>query len=649
MIAQTLLMAAALAASPAAAAPPPPAPLLARIFNDHAVLQRDRPIVLWGRAAAGSTVAVALNGHAATGRADANGRWQATLPAMPAGGPYTLSVNAGAVSQQVSDVLIGDVYLCGGQSNMEFPARQSTGAWGGLATQPEPQLRFAHVDKDSEAAPLDDLKKPAPWRIVDADSVGDASAVCFFMARSLQRSLHVPVGFIDSDWGGTTIQGWISPAALATVPAYAAGTRTVALLGSDPAAARRSEERRGDRWWHANDPRWAATRRWSDAGFDDSAWPTIEPAGPWKQAGVPALAGFEGVAWLRQTVTLTAQQALAADRLLLGPIDNNDTVWVNGHWVGGNGTAWFWRDYALPAGTLHAGRNVIAMRVLGGGGPTGQPENRAIQLADGSKIPLGRAWSYRLGAPLKGVTPPSPPWELPTSFSTLNNGMIAPIARYGFRLAAWYQGESNTGDAAGYQTLLPLLIADWRRQTGTPALPFLVAQLASYGAPAATPGESGWAALRDVQAKVVRGDPHAGLAVTVDLGDRHDIHPTQKLVVGERLARAAQVVAYGKTMAPGGPEVASVTRSGADLLVGFRNTAGGLKAYSADTAIGFEACAGSVCRFVPGAIDGERIVLRGAATPGADKVRYAWADAPYVNLYNAEDMPAVPFEWPVAR
>ena len=626
----------------------PATPLLAAIFGDHAVIQRDRPIALWGRAAPGTAVAVELDGRRAVVRADAAGRWEASLPAMPAGGPYTLSVTAGAASQRVSDVLVGDVYLCGGQSNMEFPARLSTGAWGGLAPHPEPHLRFAHIEHDSAASPRDDLAKPAPWRIVDASSVGDASAVCFYMARSLQRSLKVPVGFVDSDWGGTTIQSWISPAGLASMPAYAAGVRSVATLARDPAAARAEQERRGDAWWRTHDPRWAATKAWAGPAFDDRAWPSIVPAGTWKGGATPALAAFEGVVWLRQTVTLTGEQAAVARRLRLGPIDASDTVWINGRWIGSNAVNWFWRDYAVPAGVLHAGRNVIAMRVLGAGGPTGQPADRAIVMKDGPDVPLAAAWSYSLGASLKGVTPPSPPWEVPTSLTTLSNGMIAPIARYGFKLAAWYQGEANVGDAAGYRDLLPLLMHDWRRQTGTPALPFLVAQLATIGTPTSKPGESDWAAMRDVQAKAVRADAHAGLVVTLDLGDRYDIHPTQKLLVGERMARAARAVAYGETVVPGGPEVTGVARSGADLVVAFRNAAG-LRAYSAETAIGFEACAAKVCRFVPGTIDVDRIVLRDANRPEVDAVRYAWADAPYVNLYNDDDLPAVPFEWPVAR
>lgn len=645
ILANTALVIAAQATTPASSSAARPSPVLATIFADHAVIQRDRPITVWGRSDR-QQVTVSIGGRTVVTR-PAGGRWQATLPALPAGGPYVLTASDGAATRTVADVMIGDVYLCGGQSNMEFPARQATGAWGGLVHAPDPMLRFAKIERDSAPSPVDDLKTPANWRIVDADSVGDESAVCYFMARSLQRDEKVPVGFIDSDWGGTTIQSWISPTALATLPAYREGERSLALLARDPAAARANEAKRSEAWWRTNDPRWAETRRWSDPSFDDAGWSTIVPAGSWKGGNHPDLAGFDGVVWLRQEITLTAAQAAGARRLALGPIATNDTVWINGRWIGSNGIDWFWRDYAIPAGALHEGRNVIALRVLGDGGPTGQPGNRQIQLADGGVVPLAPAWRYRVAAPLKGVTAPGSPWEVPASLSTLYNGMIAPIERYGFKLAAWYQGESNVGEWQEYRTLLPMLIADWRSHLGDPALPFLVAQLASYGKPSAQPVESGWAALRDIQAKAVRADPHAGLAVTLDLGDRYDIHPTQKMQVGERLARAARSLAYGAPVLAGGPEVATVTRAGDDLIVAFRRTGGGLRAYSSDQAIGFEACAGARCRYVPGTIDGDHVILRGGASGGADKVRYAWSDAPYVNLYGAEDLPAVPFEWPV--
>lgn len=638
-------LASMLAAAPALAAGQT-TPLLARIFGDHAVLQRDRPIVVWGHARPGTTLTISMAGGHVMATGGKDGDWRAQLPAMAAGGPYTLTATADGQTQVLSDVMIGDVYLCSGQSNMEFPARQSTGAWGGLVHKPDPMLRYANIAQDSEATPLADLKNPAPWHVIDEASVGDASAVCYYMARSLQRSLHVPVGFVASDWGGTTIQSWISPTALSTLPTYTAGIRAVALSGSEPVAAARAESAREEAWWRRHDPRWQSTRRWAEPGFDDSGWATVTPAGSWKGGGNADLASFNGVVWLRQTVDLTAEQATAAQRLLLGPIDRADTVWINGRWTGSNGINWFWRDYAVPAGALHAGRNVIAIRALGSGALTGQPDARKIMLAGGGSVPLAAAWRYRLGAPLTDTSPPTSPWAVPASLATLYNGMIAPIAGYGFKLAAWYQGEANVEEATNYRTLLPLLIADWRRQTGQPDLPFLIAQLASYGDPASKPVESGWAMLREAQAATARADPRAGLAVTLDLGDRHDIHPTQKLVVGERLARAARAVAYGETGAAGGPEAIGITRSGTDLIVAFRNAAG-LRTYSADAAIGFEACAGATCRFVPASVEGDRIVLHDSNRPGVTKVRYAWADAPYVNLYNGEDLPAVPFERPV--
>lgn len=636
-----------------AAAPLPAAaqdtPLLATVFSDHAVLQRDRPILLWGHAPAGETVTATLASDSGSTKADAKGRWELRLPARPAGGPFPLTVRAGARTQQLSDLMLGDVYLCGGQSNMEFPARLSTGAWGGLAHAPQPMLRFAHVEKASAPAPLEDLAQPLRWRVIDGDSAGEASAVCFYMARSLQQQLKIPVGFIDSDWGGTTIQSWISPERLGTLPKYTESLKSLAALATNPAAARRLEDGRETRWWRENDPRWAATQRWSSPDLDDNSWPTLTLAGSWRDAGIPALAAFDGVVWLRKVVTLTEAQAAAADRLQLGPIDSNDTVWINGRWTGSNNIDWFWRDYAVPAGALHAGRNVIVIRVLGGKGPMGAEANHLLKLRDGSAVPLGGPWSYQLAAPLKDKKPPIPPWEVPTSLSTLYNAMIAPIARYGFKAAAWYQGESNVAEAGEYPALLSLLFQDWRAQMGQPQLPILVAQLASYGTPLAKPQDSNWAVLRKAQSDVVERDGHAGLAVTLDLGDRFDIHPTQKLVVGERLARAARAVAYGQAIAPGGPQATQVTREKGDLVIRFRHAEGGLQAYGAESAIGFEACTPTACRFVAGTVDGAQIVLRGADGGGVTHVRYAWSDAPYVNLYSREDLPAVPFELPVTR
>ena len=620
-------------------------PAFAAIFGDHAVLQRGEPLTVWGTAAPGRRVTVNLGGKSAEASAGADGRWRVSLPAMTAGGPHTLAVSDGSGATTLKDIMIGDVYLCGGQSNMAFPVRLSTGAWPDFPANPD--LRFINIQQSSEPAVQDDLKQPAEWKTVTSKSVGEASAVCYYMARTLQQTLKVPVGFIGSTWGGTTIQGWIGAASLKTLPAYARQLDALADKASNPAKAMADEARRHEQWWDAHDPQAKAQRAWSLPGFDDSAWPSLTPAGSWKEAGIPALADFDGAAWFRTSVTLDEAQAKAANAIQLGPIDTYDSTWVNGVRVGGGSTAWVWRDYAVPAGVFKAGRNVIAIRVLSGGsggGLTGGPGNRGIKTGDGQLIALPAAWKYQLGMRSKGLSIPPSPWDIPTSLSTLHNAMIAPLAGYKFKLAAWYQGESNAGAAKEYETLLPLLMADWRKTFAQPELPFLVAQLSSFGAVATKPGPSNWAQLREAQARTVRNDRHAGLAVTIDVGDRTDVHPPQKAVVGERLALAARAVAYGEAIAPGGPEAVAVTRAGDDLVVRFKNTAGGLRTYSAGHAIGFETCAGAACQYVLAVVQGDTVTLKGANLPGTTHVRYAWADSPYVNLYSTEDLPAAPFE-----
>ncbi|PQO93911.1 glycoside hydrolase family 2 [Massilia phosphatilytica] len=623
---------------------------LARIFSDHAVLQRDQPIAVWGSAGAGSRLTVTLGSRTASGTADAHGKWNIQLPPQPAGGPYALTVTSGGQTVSRADILVGDVYLCSGQSNMEFAQRASTNAIGATYTAQNDGIRYLNVPRYSALAPQDDLLAPAAWTRMTADTVGDASAVCYYMARSLQAEYKVPVGFIQASWGGSTIQGWIGAESLRTVGDYKTGIDLVAQYGTDPAAAQRAQDARTEAWWRAHDPATAAQRAWVAPDFDDSAWPAVTPAGSWKDSGVAGFKDFDGVAWYRTAVTLTDAQAQAANALHLGAVDTYDTTWVNGQRVGGAGLAWLGRDYAVPAGVFKPGRNVIVMRVLGGGGMTGAPANRTIGLGDGQAIPLPAAWKVQRGSALKGVGVPPAPWDMLTSYTTLYNGMIAPLVGYKFKLAAWYQGEANAsmdagnpGGPAEYRTLLPMLVRDWRQRFQQPALPFLVVQLTSYGATATAPGDSSWAELRAAQADTVAHDPHAGLAVTLDVGDRFDIHPTQKTVVGERLARAARAVAYGEKTAPGSPTAVSAQRKGRDIVVTFKDTGGGLKTYSASRAIGFEVCAGTACRYVDARVAGDKIVLPGAATAGVTRVRYAWADAPFVNLFGGDGLPVAPF------
>ena len=621
------------------------APAFAAIFGDHAVLQRGEPVTVWGTAAPGQSLTLRLASGSAETSADAHGKWRATMPALTAGGPHTLSVNSASGAATLKDIMIGDVYLCGGQSNMEFPARLSTGASFGFPDNPD--LRFINVQRTSEAGAQDDLKRPAEWKVVSSKTAGEASAACYYMARALQQRQKVAVGFISSTWGGTTIQGWIGASSLKTLPDYTKQVAALADMASNPPKAMADEARRHEQWWEAHDRQAKAQRAWSLPGFDDAAWPSLAPKGSWKDAGIAALADFDGAAWFRTSVTLTAAQAQTANAIQLGPIDTYDSTWVNGVRVGGGTIAWMWRDYAVPARVFKPGRNVIAVHVLSGGyggGLTGQPEQRGVKTADGQFIALSEPWKYQLGMRAKGLSIAAAPWAVPNSLSTLHNAMIAPLAGYKFKLAAWYQGEANADAASEYETLLPLLIADWRKTFAQPELPFLVVQLSSFGSVATKPGPSNWAQLREAQARTVRRDAHAGLVVTIDVGDRTDIHPAQKAVVGERLALAARTLAYGEAIAPGGPEAAGVTRSGDDLVVKFKHTGAGLRTYSAAQAIGFETCAGAACQYALAVAQGDTVTLKGANLPGTTHVRYAWADAPYVNLYSTEDLPAAPFE-----
>ncbi len=623
------------------------APEFAKAFSDHAVLQRDVPLKIWGRAAPSQAVKVALTGNNGTTRtadatAGADGRWTATLSALPSGETYALTATDSSGAKTLNDILIGDVLLCGGQSNMQFPERLSTGAWGDIGGSANNNLRFMIVETDTQPAPLADIGKPTKWQVVGPDTVGEASAVCYHMAKALQKEHNVPIGMINSFWGGTTIQSWISPTSLRTLPKYTAGLDTLALMASDPAKAKAQQVKADEAWWDAHDKSNKANRAFIAANYDDSKWPTLNADSGWKDAGIAELKNFDGVTWLRTTVTLTEAQAKTANQLLLGPIDTYDSTWVNGTWIGSTGISWVWRDYQVPSGVFKAGANTIVIRALGGGGLSGRAAYRAIRTSDGQNIPITATWKYKIGMPAKGLSVPAAPWSVPVSLSTLHNAMIAPLAGYRVKLAAWYQGEANAGEAAEYRTLLPLLISDWRKTFDDPQMPFFVAQLSAFGDVATKPVQSSWAELREAQRLAVNADPRAGLAVTVDVGDRTDIHPTQKVVVGQRLARNARAVAYGESVSNGGPDATGVTRSGSDLIVNFRNTNGGLRTYSSDTAIGFEACKDGACRYVTAKPQGDTIVLSGAAD--ATSVRYAWADAPYVNLYSADDLPAGPFQ-----
>jgi len=644
-----LLAAASLLPLPAALAAD--APLLHPLFQDHAVLQRGQPVRVWGQAEPGAEVKVELAGKRAKARAGTDGAWEARLPALKAGGPYTLAVSAGAAKQAVADVMVGDVWLCSGQSNMELQVWRSLDARAEIAGAGNDRIRLLTVPQVEGIAPQSSFGNEVQWQPVTSETVRDFSAACYFFARELQQAVDVPMGLVDASWGGSRIEAWISAGALRALGSYDAELDVLDRYAVDPVGAIGDWGTLWQKWWSSQPGVAADDQPWSPDA-PSTGW-RAAPAqlGAWEQWGVPELADFNGMVWYRTSVEISAAQAAQEAVLKLGPADEVDMTWANGHAVGSTYGAGGGREYVLPPGVLRAGRNTVVVNVLDtwrDGGLAGPASAHALQLADGSEVPLDGGWKYRI-APAGMGTPPRAPWQSAAGLSTLYAGMIAPLGRFGLRGALWYQGESNTGEPERYADLLRALRSDWRERFGAD-LPLLVVQLAGFGAPPLQPGESGWASLREAQRQAAAEDPRTGLVVAVDIGDRYDIHPANKQELGRRLARAARHVVYGEALAPSGPVPVSASRNGDAIVVAFGDVEGRLVGYGADNPVGFEVCgdeAGS-CRYASAQVWNQRVTLRAPGAHAATRVRYCWADNPVCTLYdytgNGTGQPAGPFE-----
>lgn len=641
LVANALLVAAMTVPSIADAAP------LHDLFQDHVVLQRDRAINIWGRVRPGETLTVSLAGTRSQTQADASGQWRVAMPSMQAGGPHQLTVatSAGA-SQTVDDVMIGDVWLCSGQSNMVLQVHRSLDSRSEIANSANDSIRMLTVPLSSSATPEYTFAKPVQWQKAAPETVPEFSAVCFYFARELQKQDNVAMGLITAAWGGSKIQSWMSASALRSMGRYDKALDVLALSKQDPAAAAAQWGGMWEAWWRerTNDRRGAEP--WSAKPAGEWNIAPIE-LGYWEQWNVPELASYNGLLWYRTTVKLTKQQAAQAATLSLGRVDESDQTWVNGRPAGATGPGPN-RTYSLPPNTLHAGENTVVVSVLdtySNGGLPGPMESRFIRLADGTSIVLNNEWRYQLPPTGVGV-PPRAPWEAVAGLSVIYNGMVAPLANFGLRGVAWYQGESNTDNESDlYQALLTRFMADWRTQFGAD-LPFLVAQLANYGPPPIRPVESGWAQLREAQRLAVKGAAHAGLAVTIDIGDRYDIHPANKQEVGRRLARAARRVLYNDAVSASGPVALNARREGDAIAVEFADVTGKLIAYSAAGPIGFELCGAAPrsCEYADVKIQKHRVLLSGANAASATRIRYCWADSPVCTLYDEARLPAGPFE-----
>ena len=643
------LIACALLARTAGAAE---APLLHAIFAEHAVLQRDAPLRVWGDVRPGADVDVAFADRKTRAHADAAGRWETRLPAMHAGGPYTLTARSGGTLQRVDDVLVGDVWLCAGQSNMVLQVKRTLDSRSEIADAHNDNIRMLTVPEANTTVAQPAFAEAPHWLPTTPENVPEFSAACYYFARELQKKIAVPMGLVNASWGGARIEAWMSARALHTVGGYDDALDVLAVYARDPHAAAARWGEAWAKWWHAQSGVDAHDEPWNPADRAISGWRAAPKAlGGYQQWGVADLANFIGMVWYRSEVHLTAAQAAQDARLAIGIVDEVDETWVDGRLVGSSygGDA---RTYALPPGLLREGANLVVVNALNtykDGGLIGPAVAQALLFADGSRVPLEN-WQYR-AAPHEYGFPPGAPWSSASGLSTLNNGMLAPLGHYGMRGAVWYQGESNTGAPANYRVLLNGLREDLRAQFGA-QLPLLAVQLANYGAAPTHPDESGWAELREAQRAAAADDAHSALALTIDIGDRYDIHPANKQELGRRLARAARHLVYGeRTLVATGPVPTRVRREHDTVVVGFDDVEQGLVAYGADGPIGFELCDAKpgTCHYAAASIRGSDVVLRAANASTATRVRYGWADSPIVTLFDGNGLPAGPFERAIAE
>ena len=399
-------------------------------------------------------------------------------------------------------------------------------------------------------------------------------------------------------------------------------------------------------WFDAHDPAMKGTPSWFDPALDDSSWDANVPVSGWRPWA--KLAKFDGILWVRKTITLSAEEAQGSATLTLGQISNYDLAFVNGTEVGAGEGYDVVRNYTVPAGTLHEGKNVIAVGMVVGGGFLDPAEKMSLKLASGTAKPLTGPWAWKTSAPADHLPQlPHQPWLNQFGVSTLYNGQIVPLGETHIRGIVWYQGETDADQPAEYRRLLKALIEDWRGKFGDNT-PFYIVQLPSFGPQRAAPGKSSWAATRESQRIVVAETPNTGLAVATDLGVTNNIHPQMKQEVGRRLALLARQQIYGQLIEGSSPTPLTAARSGKTVTVKFDHVAKGLETREWNRAIGFSLCeAPDRCAYVDGIVGKDTVTLDASHHPKALSVRFCWADSPLCNLVSSEELPAVPFELPI--
>jgi sialate O-acetylesterase len=623
------------------------------LVSNGMILQRDTKIRIWGWAKPGEKVQVKFNKKTVSTVTDPEGNWKVSLPAMNAGGPYTMEIK-GANTITINDILVGDVWFCSGQSNMVVNMERVKEKYPeDIAGADFPKIRNFFISTASDVESIHKDLPPGKWVSATPENVTGFGAVTFFFARSLFLEYNVPVGIINSSVGGTPIEAWTSEEGLKAFPQLSSRIeklRDTAYLNPIIRSSKRSAS--ANQSLRANsetmDKGTSGPKPWYDILYVPENWHKFWLPGYWEDQGVR---GLNGIIWFRKEINIPESLAGKAAKLFMGRIVDADNVYVNGVLSGSITYQYPPRRYNLPAGLLKPGKNIIVVRITNTSGKGGFVPDKPYYLVIGKdSIDLRGEWRYKVGLTFKPV--PFEPSTVSQTFSMQNeptglyNTMVAPTTNYTLKGILWYQGEANTGKPQEYQKLLPALISDWRNKWQQGPIPFLYVQLPNFMEVQYLPSESQWAELRFGQLKSL-SVPNTAMAVTIDAGEWNDIHPLEKKVVGERLALAARKLAYGNDkIVWSGPLYKSCVKKADSLIIEFDHIGSGL-AIKGSGDLCYFAIAGADRKFVwaEAKIFSNQVIVRSNEVKDPVYVRYAWANNPEgANLYNIEGLPASPFE-----
>jgi len=615
---------------------------LPALISNGMVLQRNVPLNIWGWAKAGEKVTVTFKNKTYQTTTTTEGKWKLQLAKAEAGGPFEMEIKA---SNQllIKDILIGEVWLCSGQSNMAFKMDLAKAKYPEvIANATNPNIRQLNVpEKYNFGTPIADVKMEG-WKTADPQNVLKFSAVGYFFAKEIYAKYKVPIGLILSSWGGTPAEAWMSEEALIPFPKFAAAANR--LKDSVYFNGIKAKDNKAREDWYQfikkGDLGYLEATKWSAPELPTADWKTLQMPGTIETQGA---GNVDGAIWFRKEIILPEGVQNAAATLYMGYLMDQDTIYVNGVKVGVSPNKYAERKYAVPQNLLKAGRNVITVRLINRSGPGGFIKDKKYELVVGNQsFKLNGDWLYKIGV----KTPPQPN-ETVFHYQPggVYNAMIYPLLNYNIKGALWYQGEANVGRAPEYLNLFQSLIVDWRKQFNQGDFPFLFVQLANYLETKNEPADSKWAELREAQLLTLNTQK-TGMAVTADIGEWNDVHPLNKEDVGKRLALAAQKVAYNeKNVVFSGPIYQSHAIKANKIWLSFNHVGSGLMA-KGNPVLNYFSIAGADGKFVwaKAEIVGDQVVVWNDTIQNPTAVRYGWADNPAgANLYNKEGLPASSF------